>query len=226
MPQFRKYTKRNSVKKLSKKVNKLINSQELKQLVKVVSLTSIAGNDTGYSLNGIARGNAVGQRLGNKIFMRKLKIKIRTKLNITAYIGDDSTAASWSLSYLDGSMRAIIFLDRQNNGDTGIAISELLSSVASQEDKISSDYNYDYVDNGRDKKRYRILFDKVVYMSQNLKQDVIWKRQFTLNHKVNFNQSNAGTGADIINNDLRLLFIPMNGNLDIAFNSTCFFTDD
>ncbi len=218
-------SKRLTIAKVNKKVDKLQSKVEIKELDTFQVLALTGGIDNAFSLNTMGRGNQNDQRVGNKVYMKLLELKVRIKLALTDQIGTNTGLDGWTLTYQDGTMRVLLVMDRQNNGAAGIDVSQLLINSGTQENKIISVYDYKFVDSLRDKIRYKILYDRTFYISQNIVQDIQIRKFIRLNHKVSFNDGNTGSATDIINNDLRLVFIPNNNNLQFSFNTNLFYSD-
>ncbi len=212
MAKFRRRSNGNgkkAVAKLSKKVNKLIAKVEIKENYVTFSDQAWTATDEIFILNGMLRGVLNGQRVGEKIYMKNLEIRIRSRLADSALVGSDSTQPVWTLAYNQQAVRVILIMDKQNNQQAGLVIGQILQNFATQAEKITSVYDYKFVDSKNQKIRFRILYDRVHILNQNgSRQDLMIKINRRLNHKVNYNDGNAGTGGDIVNNALRLLMIP------------------
>ncbi len=215
-----------NLKTLNKKVQQIQNKIEIKEKNFVQALITTGGADQGFILNGLFRGAGNGNRVGEKVYMKQLKLTIRIKQKNNAILSGDSTQATWNTTPLDTQCRVIVFINKQNNLGSSVNISEILASAAGQSEKIRSEYDFKFVDSKFEKLQYKILFDRVFYTIQGtIHSDRILRIQRRLNHKVSYTSSNNGDATDIINNALRVVFIPENDNIDFAFSSVLYYSD-
>lgn len=222
---FRNSKKKKTIKSLDRRISKFINTVEVKYTNKFQSLTALGAGDFVTSLGTMLRGNSSGQRIGNKIHMTSLEINYRLFLNLTGYLGTE-TSTPWSMTYATESCRVMVILNRKNNSVEGFPMSEVLVNAGNQESKLFSQYNYDFVDKGKNRVKYKILYDRTHYLNSNgLVQDIYVRKSIQLNHNVNFNSGNTGSAVDIIDNEIAIVFIPQTGNLDFGISSMLRFTD-
>ncbi len=213
-----------TVAKLNKKVNKMRSKVEIKELNKIEVMQNTGGTDSAFTLNTLVRGNASNQRIGNKIYMKLLELKYRLKIFANVYNGTD-TNINWTLGYDQDTVRVLVILDRQNNNGSSVVINEILENAGTQSQKIFSVYDYKFVDSLRDTQRYKILYDRVHYLSQNISQDINVRKFISLNHKVSFSDGNTGTATDIINNAIRIVFVPSLNNAEFGFSTNLWYSD-
>ncbi len=223
---FFKRKARVNLKTLNKKVNQIQSKIEIKESNTIESLQTTAGVDQGFILNGLSRGSGNGNCVGEKVYMKQLKLTIRIKQKNNAILSGDSTQPTWITEPLDNMCRVIVFINKQNNLGTSVNINEILASASGQSQKIRSEYDFKFVDSKFEKLQYKILFDRVFYTIQGTSHsDRILRIQRRLNHKVSYTSTNNGNATDIINNALRIVFIPENDNIDFAFSSVLYYSD-
>ncbi len=215
-------------KTLKSKVNSLtykvaLNKPEVKELYKLrASAASVAG-DVINPLCNMAQGNANGTRVGNKIRLRSLTWRFITELFVPdIYAGTDSTQAVWTLTGISAQMRIIIYVNTQNDKGVALSIGQILRHVGSQQDKLNSVYNEDFVGY---KKKYKILMDKYIDISNTSGMHFKEINKYCkLSYNINYD-GNAGTSADIIDNEIYVLQISNNTDLRYQWSSILRYTD-
>jgi len=150
--------------------------------------TAVSGvaDTTGYRvlLNGIARGDDIGQRIGRQVTMKYLELNVSN--SVTAATGVDQT------------QRFLVVLDRQANATTP-AITDILVAV--------SPFSLTNLDN---RNRFVILADKQYALNATAESGS--KRTTRLriplrNSLETFNNGDAGTVADIMTNSIHLVSV-------------------
>ncbi len=227
MPRFpRRRKARISVKKVDRKVNKLIKAIEVK-VGHGIETDQILDTNQGVIINGLFRGNNSDQRDGTKVTMKKVIIKYRLKAILNQISGSDTTQNPWTAQATSLNCRVLLVLNRQNNLQSTFTVAEILQQSQNQTQMQISQYNYDFVDLLKDKKKYKILYDRMEHlvgnqMSGDFKRTI--KRSFNMN--IAFNDQNGGDGGDIIKNKLELIFFPQTFNsIEASVSSSMFFTD-
>ncbi len=213
-----------TVKKLDKKIKKLAKKIEVKEKSSLITLQLTGGTDTDFPLNELARGTATGQRVGDQVHMKRLMMTIQLLIPQLDLEGTDTTTA-WNLEYKQDSMRVILLIDKQNNNsDAAPVISTILENAGNQAQKIKSQYDYMFVNGPYNRRRYKILYDRVHVLSQFGPQEKFIRINKSLNHKVNFSTDN-GNGTDIVDNKIVIIFIPEGNQIEVAYSSVIFYTD-
>jgi len=135
-------------------------------------------------VNGIARGDDIGERNGRQIVMKSFEIR----------------AQDWATigTGLAQSHRIMLVYDKQANGAAlTVAMVLLTASITSPR-------------NLENRQRFVVLMDKVVNLAEDGAgglSSVMWQAYKRLNLPVTFNSGDAGTVADIITGSLYLLYI-------------------
>ncbi len=213
---FRKRKNGLTLKKVNNRVSRMKAKIEIKEKSFVQTAEALPATDTGFVLNGMSRGSNNGSRVADKIYMKNINLNYHLEMKTQLVINDTP---------LSTFVRVLIFVNRQNNGDTTFDMTEILTDTANQNAKIVSIYEYRFVDKD-EKLQYKILYDKTHFLIQGQNGSGLIKRiKLRLGHKVNYNSSNLATGADIINNKLELVFIPENTNLNVSVSSVLSYSD-
>ncbi len=218
--------KKLTLKKVNAKVNKINRSIEIKEFYKTVDEVALTG-DIGVLINAMQKGDNNGQRNSNKISMKRFKIQIRFQIINQNLEGTDSTVP-WTLTSANNTrVRIIVVINKQNNLSNTFDITEILRDTGTTVAKANSQLNYDFVSAKKQKNKYRILYDRTfMFMPTENGSDRLIKINRSLNMNTVFNDGNAGTGADIINNKVELLVVPERfTTMRWAFTSTLFYTD-
>ncbi len=210
-----------SVKKLNKKVNKIISNVEIKEHYGFSDLALRGASNFTFTLNAMQLGTANGKRIGSKVKMKNIMTNIILTQNALVKNGTD-TSVAWTLAWIATQVRVLLVLNRQNNNTMPLPMTELFKRAATNQQIMGSVYNQDFVGKG---KKLKVLFDKY-YDINNLSAP-----QFTnirifkqVNIVTNYSTDN-GDATDIIDNDLRLVFIFQNGAVDMSFDSVLTYTD-
>jgi len=208
---------------------------ELKCFEGARAVTSLAATtadwtNTEYDVNvGIAalclfapiQGNDIVNRIGRKVFMRKLKIRgVITMEGGTA----DSPV----------EVRYVVYMDTQTNATQ--AQGEQVLGYGGPSSIVAANAVHMFM-NPANFGRFKILKDKVIVLKDtNLAiggaagqyQVVPFKCNVTLNTPVEFNSANGGTVADIVNNSLHLIAMANSaaGVPKIQYVSRVTFTDN
>lgn len=186
-----------------------------------VSTTTWASTEmdptTANALFTPSAGNAYDQREGRKVYVKAMKI--RGILNVAAQ-ADQSTVEGAAI------VRVVLFIDKQTNG-----------AQANGEDVIGSGTNILPVQmwqNPASFGRFRVLKDKtwimqnpnVTYDGTNVEQLGI-ATQFKMTVKfrkpllVNYNNTNGGTVADIVDNSFHILAVTNSAGLAVTLSYKC-----
>ncbi len=221
---FNRKKKNGTLKSLNTKVNKIIRSVEIKEKYLLSALTLRAASALLFEFTGMARGTANGQRVGEKIKMKSIDLHVRLQINDALLDGTD-TSVAWTLAHSFTQTRILLFIDRQNNASTTQAVNELLIDNASFDENITSVYNESFVGTFRNKGRYKILYDRVHYLSQRTIQDKVIKINKSLGQIVRYNTGSAGIGADIIDNNLKMVLINNTGLVTTAVSANLRYED-
>lgn len=150
-----------------------------------VNGTNVQADSTGQILllNGIARGDDIDQRTGRQVILKSIELHATNKVT-------DTTG-------LSQTHRVLLVFDSQANA-TALTIAQVLSET--------SEIGLKNLEN---RERFQILLDKAIDLSvfgQQQSKDT-WKYYKKLNHKVTFNNGDAGTVADIVTGSLYLIVI-------------------
>lgn len=162
------------------------------------------GTISAFSFNAITVGTSWQQRIGRKIQIVSLKLK----LEIGTVIGNETPAVP-NFAQL---CRVVLYLDKQTNGTAASNPADLLFSGPSNITGIH------YFQNGSSFGRYKILFDRKYTMqvnsfynynsNQTMFNGVNKNLDITYNFNppltVHYNQSLTGTNSDIIDNSIHL----------------------
>lgn len=155
-------------------------------------------------LNGLAPGSAANQRIGMKVDIKSVELRLR--MTTTPVTG------------VDQYVRAILVLDRQPNGAVIAAVTDLLLAQS-----ISAPRSL------ANRKRFKILWDKSYAMGGNLNAagtpstlpnmrlaKLYMKMRRPI--RTEYNAGNAGTVADIATNSLYLVVFGTEaaGNTDVS----------
>lgn len=134
-------------------------------------------------LNGIARGDDIGNRVGRQVTCKYLEARIA--MGVTSGTGEDQY------------QRILIVQDRQPNG-TALAITDVLVAT--------NVYSQSNLDN---RLRFRILYDKWFPLNASAEAGSAksWEFKVPLNFVTQFNNGDAGTIADIQTNSLYAIVI-------------------
>jgi len=161
----------------------LQNVPEYKYMDTTLSPGSTRCDTTGdvILVNGCARGDDVGDRIGRKIVMKSLEMRLYAY--VTAGTGVDQTN------------RVMVVYDKQPNG-AAPAITDVLVSISTTALK-----------NANNDHRFNVLYDQTYYLNGSGESDSakIWKNYRRLNFPVQFNSGDAGTIADIQTGSLYFL---------------------
>lgn len=159
-----------------------------------------------YSLNAVTVGTSWQQRIGRKIQIISLKIKGEVGIEALSYSGAPPMYAP--------TIRVVIFVDNQTNGEVPFNYANVLSSGPTSALPVA------YFQNGNTFGRFKILRDHrfvlnpmaVTYdytnsyttMHSNVKliDDTI---KFNPPLTVHYNGANTGTNADIVDNSLHIM---------------------
>lgn len=150
-------------------------------------------------LNGLVPGNSASQRVGNKVTIRSLEMRVRVQ-TIPA-------------TGVEQFCRWFIVLDRQANGAAPAAITDILTA-----NSVTALRNLE------NRKRFKIIVDKAFPMgATSVSTGTVTSRMYKVYIKfrrpilVEFNNGVAGTIADIVSNSLHLCTL---GNV-AAGNTDC-----
>ena len=146
-------------------------------------------------LNGLQPGSSASQRIGQKVTIKSIQIKL---------------AADMNANFLPTLCRWFLVVDRQSNGAAPAAITDILNAA--------SPYALRNLDN---RKRFKILLDKTRQVADHNNagsNGVFWNvyMKFRRPFIVEYNAGVAGTVADIVSNSLYLMTIA-----DQAPGATC-----
>lgn len=151
----------------------------------VDTTVNIACDQTGAValLNGIARGDDINERIGRKVVMRSMEVRVQSI--VTSNTG------------VDQSHRVLFVFDRQCNA-TALTVADVLTAV-----DINSPRNL------TNRSRFKILYDNLHHLSSTAEpgsHKVInfYKRLWL---PVTFNSGDAGTIADIQTGSLYLVVV-------------------
>jgi len=155
-----------------------------------VATVNLAANTTGavLLLNGVERGTAYNQRVGNQYSIKSISMKLMSK--VTATTGIEQTH------------RIMLVWDKHTNA-TALDPAVLLTSVS-----VTAHKAIQY------RTRFWVLMDKTVHLNgiaeagvdnPNGTRHIDWYKKITLN--VQNNDSNAATVADITSGSLYLIVI-------------------
>lgn len=184
---------------MQRQIKQLKNNPEIKYFYHVRADAPSATPTSTTLLNNMVKGTGSEDRIGDEVILKSIFLSMWFR-----HIGTDNTL-----------IRVILFNDATNKESTGVVISDLLSHTASTGDMLQSCYNKQYVGKGN---KFQILYDqqKSVWRGTSA-QNFSWPLQINkrLGHKVRYT-TNLGTGADILNNALRLLVIASNTNAQYA----------
>lgn len=188
----------------------------------VMALTTAVAVGNPILLNGIARGDEAFERTGRQITMKSVQIRMLVR-SPTAVI----SSAFQSLC----AVRFILFVDRQANATTPTMAQLLTDTGVGQ--ACASNYNPEY------KRRFYVLADQVVtsvpaFMTSASLGPSCASRQITrfINTRVEYNNGDAGTIADINTNSLYLYVIGdraavgAGGDHGVQISARVTFTDD
>lgn len=180
----RTFKGRKPAKQLTKRVARIEKGIETKAINFFQPNTNIGNTTATYSLtcyNGMLRGVARTQRIGNKIMMKAFRINL-------LMLNEVLTGTS--------SCRSILFYDRRPNG-AAWTITNLLASAGAGEHYLSP-YAFEH------RKRFKILHDKVYDLAngggstnQSIAKCVTIDLKWPAGLPTMYNDGNAGTNADI-----------------------------
>lgn len=146
-------------------------------------------------LNGIARGDDIGQRIGRKSLMKSIEIRIRNDVNPRILpVGIEPAIPPGKDQY----HRVLLVYDRQTNG-TAPAITDILDGQAGVLALTKLE----------NRARFQILLDKVIQlnMSDEAGSGKFWKKYLKVNLPIQFGSGNGGTVADIKTGSLYLFWV-------------------
>jgi len=156
------------------------------------------GNSTAVSttasfvlLNGLAQGNAQGQRIGDSVNAINLEFNFLGSINASA---------------VTSAFRLVLFFDRKPQGAIP-TIATLFSA-----NNTYSLYNPTYA------KRYNIILDRLISFNSNGEQSVAMSGFLPLMQHTEFGLGDAGTIADIEENSLFLMLISDQGTNTVMFS--------
>lgn len=171
-------------------------------------LNSLAAADTTGTiglLNGVTLGSDINNRIGRQVELRSIQLRVQSFSTFNTGIDQ------WN--------RALIVYDRQSNGASP-AITDVLTAAT-----------INAVRNLNNRKRFKILMDKTVYLNAAGETDsgTFYDFYRKLRHPVEFNAGNAGIVSDIQSGAIYLIAIgsATAGNTagNILFSSRIRFTD-
>lgn len=132
-------------------------------------------------LNGLQKGDDYNNRDGRQVRWKSLQMYLRSSLNVSA---------------TQSTMRVILFIDKQSSETAPTAASLLDTTTAGVVDAFRNLSN---------RKRYVVLYDKRVQLNTDFPEKVTkWYKK--LDMKTVFDDSDAGTVADITTNSVYALF--------------------
>ncbi len=224
---YNKYSnkKKSTTKKLNSLAYKVAQIKpEVKEVYNSRAFAASTADNTFTTLNGMKKGADNGLRQGNKVKLKSFTFNFLAELGDPQILtGTDATQAVWSLEGAVAAMRVIIYCDTQNNNSTTNTINEILRFGGSQIVQTTSVYNSDFVGY---KKKYKILYDKYFCLSNlsgnNFASLRVSKR---LSYNVNFGDTDLGTAADIIDNDIRVLIVSPTTDIVYQWFSRIRYTD-
>lgn len=158
-------------------VRKLKNEVEKKEILGVTN-TGLANNTPlPFLLNHIAKGDSSTERIGTKVTMKTLYMKIRLNINSTDTVG--------------GNIRIVIVYDRQTNG-TALTWTKVFSKAGAGSSSIVN-----LIDRTENKGKRQVLYDETINIPAD-KDYVLRDIYIPLKDKaIEFNTGTAGDVADI-----------------------------
>ena len=146
---------------------------------------AVSTGTSSWLLNGLAPGSSASQRIGQKVSVRSLEIRLYNQ--VTAGTG------------VDQLHRQLVVMDRQANGAPP-AIANILSAA-----DVAAPRNLEY------RKRFKVLLDKTFTLNATAEPGSQKWRKYYIKFKrpivVEFNAGVAGTIADIVTNSLYIFNI-------------------
>lgn len=140
-------------------------------------------------LNGLSQGTDATTRIGRKVLMKSLLVRVTVSMTTLA-------AGTQPAGAIGGQVRFLCIYDSQSNGAAPIA-SDILSQVTT--DTVVSPMNLN------NRERFKILFDKYVTIDPQGPQSATLKCYKKFNLPIIFNGGNAGTIADIQTGSIYIL---------------------
>lgn len=185
-----------TLKKVNSKINKLASSVEVKHLE--VADTSggidydLTWNGHGIRIaEGISQGDQENARTGTKVTLKRIEMRF------DCYPGVTGMPNAFN-GYTPRFARFILFIDKQGNTyDPGWTVAELLQVTGSVY-SVTSPQNWDT------RKQYRILYDKVVRLTNTSDYAHYWKKTINLG---NLNVQYDATSGDVRTNELVMVAI-------------------
>jgi len=175
----RKQAEGKNLKRIEKRLTRLEHDDELKYEVQGHTGAFSGGTTLIHALSTLGQGDNVEQRVGEEVTAKYLN-------------------CTWRFAHLPGivpeQMRIIVFWDLQNNGGApsitgGTPVDNLLDTSISPASPMVMPHNY------RTKDRYKILYDKYMYINlvePTVNQLILKRKSFKLgNAKVKYSDSGA-----------------------------------
>lgn len=176
--------KKRTIKQRVGHLEKIVKQEkpELKYLDTVSTGIAVDSSGTLILLNGCAQGDDINTREGREIRIKSLRIKWKPAINASA---------------TGTIVRCILFIDKQVNASAPSVTTILKNSGALNLAQMDLAY----------RKRFKILYDKYITMSNNSMEETVEDYFRKMNLVVEYNSSSAGTVADIVTNALYMLLI-------------------
>lgn len=162
---------------------------EMKHISTALSSSTLQATPLNQSLCLLSQGTATGQRIGNGIRVKRI--------NLRAYV-------TGSASAVRDVVRVLVVLDNQPNGaaPTVSGAGGVLMATT-----VEAGYNMDTVSHGMGPQRYRVLFDRVIVLNQNMAtstKTAYLKRSWSVDIPVVY-QANAGTISDLTSKNISVI---------------------